>query len=814
MNPAARNPNMGPEGPDDADVLVLLSHPSKDDDEAGEHLQGDIGEKYRSTLRQACRGSFRSTYVCRTRPKDDRPPDPVEVAAFRKQTERLIEESQPRLIVAAGHVAMEWLSPGIGYRDTVHRGRTFPIAIGKHRCWALAIVCPVVAEKLFEKGDNKDDKIPGDAFREQTWRDIRMIPEVLKRPFGPPAPTRTSLMEPARAVSTLRLDLLEEFAELAEPRVYLDLETHKKRPFAKGARILSIAVGDGQEVLSMPVDHPMRPLADKDRERLKAILRDILRNRIVVAHNLTFDLEWIVHFLGNDCVLLPKAWECTQMAAYCLDTRSGKSLDYLCRQYLGTGSKDFSPEELWKSITPTAVTDLVRYGAIDVEALRLLCWHLRRELKRRGGLRNYRFRMERIPALVLAQLRGMPIDGDGVRRLTKSYTAVLETTAAKARKTDAGKRFRKLTGRPFDPASVPDSITMLATVLKNRQVTKSSSDKHVLQAIVNQGTESSLIAEMCLRSRDYQQRIGTYLAKLNPGHPETYVWADGRVHPEIQSTFTGTTRTSARYPNSQNDPKRDPSKKELRGVKRARDGWSFVSSDLGQIEARGLAMTAKDPNFVDALWTGFDIHQQWTDRILKEDPGLMERRGCETPKQLRGFVKGEFVFAQFYGAGAKKVAKTLGISLELVEYLKPFFWAMFPQIKKWQKANTNFYKAKGYVESLLGSRRYGPLSYNMIINTPIQSLGSDFCIRSLVNLMRQAIELDAPFLQAENVIHDDLTFEIPNSELEFAYPIIAKAMVHHPGLDFINVPLTTETEVGPDLAHMSVVGEYSSQDFV
>ena len=814
MNPSAKTPNMRPEGRGRVDVLALLTSPSPEDDKAGQALQCEIGAKYRTKLRQSSRASLAITYACRTLPADGKKPDPVEVAAFRKLNEDFIQKVKPKVIVAAGQIPMEWLSPGIGYRETVHRGRVFPVTVGDHRCWALAVVCPVSAKKLFVSGDSKDDKIPGDAFEEQTWKDLATIRQWIETPSpAQDPPTRGDLMRSARVSATLQIEALEQFAEEAEHRVYLDLETHKKRPFDTGARILSIAIGDSQEVLSMPIDHPMAPLVPGLRYRLGAALRAILKGRVVVAHNLTFDLEWLAHFLGNDCVLLPKAWECTQMAAYCLDTRAGKSLDYLCRQYLGTGIKHFSPEELWKSITPTAVYDLVRYGAIDVEALRLVSWHLRRRLRNRGGLANYRMRMERIPALVLAQLRGMPVHGNTVKRLTNSYRAVLQTSAQRAQASDAGKRFRKATGRKFDPASVPDSVFMLGNLLRNKQVTKSNSDKHVLAAIAAEGTESSLIAEKCLESRDYQQRIGTYLAKLAPDHPGTYVWPDGRVHPEFLSTFTGSTRTSARYPNTQNTPKRDKSKKELREVYRLPDGWEFASSDLGQIEARGLAMTARDQTFVDALWTGLDIHRLWTERILEHDPGLMERRGCETLKDLRGFVKGEFVFAQFYGAGIKKVAKTLGISVELVKQLKPQFWAMFPQILEWQKAGTKFYARHGYVESLLGSRRYGPLSYNMVINTPIQSLGSDICIKALVKLMRLAIELDAPWIQPVNIIHDDLTFEMPSSELEAALPIIGKAMVHHPELDFVNVPLTTETERGPDLAHMEVVSEYSSTDF-
>lgn len=810
MNPDAVSPNMAPDGARGDTTLVLLECPSVEDDAAGLPLQGDVGSEYRSRLKQVTRAQMTVAHICPTLPKGQRRPSDVEVAAFRDQTETLIERLRPRVVVAAGQRVMDWLLPGIGHDDTVHRGRAFPVMVGEHSCWVYAIICPTRAATLFEKG-LKSEKLPGDSFRDQTWRDIKDIRQWVEAdPPDEARPTRASLIQGASLRPSPDMAALAEFARTAGPRVTLDLQTTHKRPQSPGATVRALAVSDGATTLAIE-------LGSSPPREWPGLLRELVTDRVIVSRDLSVDYEWLATIAGTDCALLPKSWECVQMAAYCVSARDGQLVDhdcerrddkllaYLCRVYLGSCLEDLLPDD-------TGPTGRCRYGSAMVAIVGLLSWHLRRRLRNRCGLGNYRMRMQRIPALVGAQIRGVPVDQDVVRTLSTKYRRVVEDTTAKALATDAARKFAATYRRPFDPANLKDSIAMLGGVLRNPLV-KTSADKSVFQALVKQGGDVAAISEMCLRSRDYAQRLATYLDKLCPDHPQTYIWPDGRIHPTFLSTWTGTTRSSSRSPNSQNNPKRDPSKREVRSAYGLPEGWGFLASDLGQIEARGLAMTARDPTFVDALWTGLDIHRQWTERILEHDPGLMERRSCDSVKALRGFIKGEFVFAQFYGAGVGTVADRVQISRELVRLLKPQFWAMFPQIKVWQKQVAAFYKAHGFVESLLGSRRYGPLSYNMIINTPIQSLGSDICMIALVRMLRLAIELKAPWLQPTGIIHDDLTFETPESERDAAVPLIARAMVHHPELDFVNVPLTTEFEWGRDLAHMETLREFTSTEF-
>jgi hypothetical protein len=72
-------------------------------------------------------------------------------------------------------------------------------------------------------------------------------------------------------------------------------------------------------------------------------------------------------------------------------------------------------------------------------------------------------------------------------------------------------------------------------------------------------------------------------------------------------------------------------------------------------------------------------------------------------------------------------------------------------------------------------------------------------------------ELD--FIHPVFNIHDDLTFILPDSELEWMIPWVAEKMAVVPGYG-INIPFTVEISVGPNWGDKEMVGEFSSdKDF-
>lgn len=239
----------------------------------------------------------------------------------------------------------------------------------------------------------------------------------------------------------------------------------------------------------------------------------------------------------------------------------------------------------------------------------------------------------------------------------------------------------------------------------------------------------------------------------------------------------------------------------------------LVSIDLGQVEARVIAMLTKDANVVKMFTEDYDVHLEWAKKLVEIDPRAMSRRGIESMSEWRSRVKNEFVFPSYFGAGKKKIARLTGIREPLIAKALDAFWKKFRVVRGWQKDQLAFYERHQYVESPLGFRRHAPLKYNMIINTPIQSTASDICVGGLIKCNRISYERELDWWTPIMNIHDDLTFVVPESEVDAFIPEAVRAMIDFsddPAYDFINVPLTCEVEVGPDWASMEKVGTFRS----
>jgi DNA polymerase I-like protein with 3'-5' exonuclease and polymerase domains len=166
------------------------------------------------------------------------------------------------------------------------------------------------------------------------------------------------------------------------------------------------------------------------------------------------------------------------------------------------------------------------------------------------------------------------------------------------------------------------------------------------------------------------------------------------------------------------------------------------------------------------------------------------------------------VFPSFFGAQPKKIAKALGIELVDAAAVHEEFWSEFPDIKGWHERLQTFYWKHGYVTGLSGFRRRAPISWNQLINTPIQSDESIIVCDAMARLS----EMEDPRFQANMEIHDDLTFIWPKREIERNAEVVIREMIR---IEFgwINVPLVVEMAVGEDWYDMKTVGEFSSDDW-
>lgn len=803
MNRSAKHTNMQPSFQGEGcDVLVLDGWPTAKDDERGEHFADTIGLRYRRRIARAAEGqSIVYDYICRTLPKTDREPTATEIAAFQTEVEATIARLKPRAIIACSHRVVDWFSPGIGYNITVHRGRAFPVEVGGHATWVHPVIGRYNWKKLCEKGD---DAASPQEYKEQTWRDIKSALE----PRDPPAiyvANKRELIDryDSRIEMMPSVSALREFGKHARVRISIDIETEGLRPYTEGGRIISVALCDGERALAMPVDHPEAPVS---RRRVAAIfqaLLSIFKGRKVVAHNAAFEIEWFQFFTDRWAAGITH-WDCTQVGAFTLDSREGLSLDYQCRLYFGLPLKSVSPAQLWNE--RGMLRALLEYNLLDAALGWDVCRAQMDQIVDRGLFDSYEFHMERVGPLADMQARGLPIAQDRVRDFESEYTERVTLLASSIKQCPEVIEFTATRG-VFNPGSDSDVEKIYRGHLEISEDGKTSVAASALEDMAREFPSVPLL----LDHRDATKKLSTYIRRYLPTDPKTYIMADGLVHCGYLSTRAQTRRLACVNPNNQNWPKRKG--KEIRSIVKAPDGWTIVSIDLGQIEARVLAMLTLDEQVIRMFLEDYDVHLEWAKILAEMDPTIMDRRGMETMKDWRSHVKNEYVFPSFYGAGKKKIAKLTKLPIPVVEKALDRFWKQFAAVKRWQKDQFKFYEKNHYVVSPTGFRRRAPLKYNMVINTPIQCTASDICVQGLVNANQIAYERNQTWWTPVMNIHDDLTWIIPDAEVDAFIPDAVRAMIDFEGdprYEFINVPLTCEVETGKDWSKMSEVGTYRS----
>lgn len=240
----------------------------------------------------------------------------------------------------------------------------------------------------------------------------------------------------------------------------------------------------------------------------------------------------------------------------------------------------------------------------------------------------------------------------------------------------------------------------------------------------------------------------------------------------------------------------------------------LLEGDFGQIEARVIAMFSLDPYFTKALWERYDVHAEWAGRLARAYPdrigGKKNLSDKSIMKTFRNDVKNQFVFPLFFGATLYKSANELSIPIDILKPEYDLFWSTFYKVKEWQESMEKGYRKNGYVSCLTGRRRRAPLSYNQIVNSPVQGTASDI----VVDAMDRLSESDEWDYQPCLNVHDSLSFILDeDDEFDTKLEFIIKGMLNC-RFPFITVPLTVEFSVGHNWSQMTEIGQYSSDEWL
>lgn len=274
------------------------------------------------------------------------------------------------------------------------------------------------------------------------------------------------------------------------------------------------------------------------------------------------------------------------------------------------------------------------------------------------------------------------------------------------------------------------------------------------------------------------------------------------VHTNFLQCGASSGRLSSQNPNMQNLPVKGDMADRLRSIFIARDEFKLVSFDYSQIELRILANLSEDPLLVRDFVRGEDVHSTTASRILdKPLKGITDKE-----RRLGKTIN----FGILYGQTRYGLSSMLGISVDDAQKYIDEYFEKYPGVREYIEGAQKKALSSGYVESMLGRRRYvsGLDSRNQnlrnaaireAINMPLQGSAADIMKLAMVEIYRHVKENcpeDVYFLLQ---IHDEVIFEMREDKVEELRPILEekfKSVVK------LNVPLVVHSSVGENLSEL------------
>lgn len=521
-------------------------------------------------------------------------------------------------------------------------------------------------------------------------------------------------------------------------------------------------------------------------------LRPVMTNAAIpkVAHNAKYDYTVLDQ---HGLRVTPIAFD-TMIGEWLTDPASKfKGLKDLARHRLNVEMTDI--EELigkgkaQKSFATVPIEEAAPYGAADADMTLRLVAPLRAELSEKGQEQILDIEMPLIPVLSEMEQAGVAIDIDFFEQMSQELDESLQALEAK---------IHEIAGEPFNVNSTQQLSSVLFDVLdlprEGIRKTKSgyySTAASVLDSLKE--VDESGIIDAILEYRELGKLKSTYVDAL----PQMVNEETGRIHTSFNQTGAITGRIASSSPNLQNIPIRSKVGQRIRRGFITKPGWILLAADYSQVELRVLAHVTQDAALLEAFLQDQDIHRATAAAVYSiptEEVTYNQRRFAKMVN-----------FGIIYGMGAFRLARDSELTLaEAENYIKEYF-ARFPGIQKYLDETKKMAYEQGYVETLMGRRRYFPIFQSQAggsnyqarqrgereaINHPIQGTAADIIKIAMIQLHEALHEYDARLILQ---VHDELLLEVPEGELAEIKPLTVEIMSNAFELD---VPLKVDASTG------------------
>jgi len=446
------------------------------------------------------------------------------------------------------------------------------------------------------------------------------------------------------------------------------------------------------------------------------------------------------------------------------------------------------------SMADVPVEAVAPYAAADAETCLRLMPMLAAELKR-DHLEKifYEIEMPLIAVLAHMEIDGVRLDLDFFHQMSKDLTARI--SAIERSVFDA-------VGKPFNINSTQQLSDVLFDTLhlappdRGRKTASGhfSTSAEVLDALRGQHP----VVDRILEHRELAKLKSTYVDAL----PAAADPATGRVHTSYGQAGSVTGRLSSSNPNLQNIPIRTELGRRVRNGFIAEDGNVLLSVDYSQVELRLVAVMAGDEAMLEAFRSGQDIHATTAAAIF----GIPLEQVSKDQRRHAKAVN----FGLIYGMSAFGLTRSTDLTLGEAENFVKTYFEKFPGVKRYLDDIRKMAATQGYVETLLGRRRYFPAlkmgtnpqmrnrEEREAINSPIQGTAADIMKMAMLRIPPALAEAGLKGRMLLQV-HDEIVIECPQEECKETAKVVQKVMESAYAL---SIPLSTEARSGRSWGEM------------
>ncbi len=529
------------------------------------------------------------------------------------------------------------------------------------------------------------------------------------------------------------------------------------------------------------------PADQSETKKIVKEFKSVFENEKIqkVGQNLKYDMSVLRKY---DVEVKGEMFD-TMIAHFLIQPDMRHSMDVLAETYLNyspvkidtlIGKKERGKEQ--GSMRDAPADLIAEYAAEDADVTLQLFKLFEPQLKKVGVQKLFDdVEMPLVPVLTDMEAEGINVDTDALHELSK----VLEKDIASTEK-----EIQKMAGAEFNVSSPKQVGEVLFEKMKivEKPVKTKTGQYSTAEDVLSKIESKHPIIKKILDYRELVKLKSTYVDTL----PEMVNPRTGRIHTSYNQVVAVTGRLSSDNPNLQNIPIRTERGREIRKAFIPRSSkYTLLSADYSQIELRIIAELSGDTGMIAAFKSGEDIHAATASKVynvaLKDVTGDMRRNA----KMVN--------FGIIYGISAFGLADRLNISRTEAKGIIENYFMQYPQVKEYMDDSIESARSKGYVETVLGRRRYlrdinsanqtvRGFAERNAINAPIQGSAADMIKIAMINIHHA---LKKKKLQSKMLlqVHDELVFDVFKPELEEVKELVLDKMK-------TALPLKVPVEVG------------------